>query len=311
MVLIATVVMVFLTALFLSLGLVQWSLRPTALKDKLAGFAFRVPVEDEQPARRFTFLRTFGRLVPRTYLARKEVSLKDADIQLFAAEFVGVQVVVFLGAGAVFALINVWFGLIAGFLAALSLDLLVEAKKRVRQALIDEQLIEALSIMTGAVRAGYSLQQAMKMVIEEMDDPIRTVFSRFMDDMSMGVVMEEALENMARQTHNADVELMTIAIRINRQIGGNISEILGLIQNTVIDRIKLKKNIKTLTAQGRLSGAIISGLPVAVGLLIYLMEPSYIGVLFHNALGLTILVGSGLMMIMGILVMRRILDMKV
>jgi len=312
MVLLATQAGIFLTVFLLLLGIGEAVRRPVTLKDRLAGFAFRVSAVETPPVRRLAFLKAVGRLMPRRYLEKKEAGLKDADIQLSAAEFVGIQVVVVLGTALLLALVEgIWFGAVAGILTPVALNLLVEGKRRARQSMIDEQLIEALGVMTGAVKAGYSLQQAMMMVGEEMDDPIRSVFQNFVTDLGRGVVMDDALENMAAATRNADIELMTVAIRINRQIGGNISEILELIQTTVIDRIKLKKTVKTLTAQGRLSGIIISLLPVGIGLMIYVVNPAYMGVLFKSPTGLAMLGGSGVMMLMGILVIRRILDLGV
>jgi len=308
----ATQAAVFLAVFLLGLGIAESVRHPVTLKERLAGFAFRAPAAETPPVRHLALLTAVGRLVPRGYLARKEASLKDADIQLSAAEFVGIQIVLTLGSALVLTLIaNVWFGVIAGAGVLGVLNLLLEVKRRARQSLIDEQLIEALGIMTGAVRAGYSLQQAMMMVAEEAEDPVRGVFQNFVTDLGRGVVMEDALENMAAGTRNPDIELMTVAIRINRQIGGNISEILELIQATVIDRIKLKKNVKTLTAQGRLSGIIISLLPVGIGLMIYVVDPGYMRVLFKSPTGLAMLAASAVMMLMGVLVIRRILDVGV
>ncbi|MDA8335973.1 MAG: type II secretion system F family protein [Peptococcaceae bacterium] len=299
---------VYLAVLFFLLGAGPLGARPS-LKEKLAGYAFREGGETNEAVRNSVF-RNLGRFLPGGYLARQEASLRQAEIQLYPAEFLATQIVVAIAVAGLVSLFNFWFALVAGLLAAFSLNVLVEVKKRARQALFDEQLIEALSIMTGSVKAGYSLPQAMKMVVEEMDDPIKTVFANFMNDMSMGVTMEEGLENMARQANNADMELMCTAIGINRQVGGNISEILELIQATVIERIKLKRNIKTLTAQGRLSGAIISVLPLAIGLIIFLVDPPYIEELFTNKAGLLMLAASALMMTFGILVIRSILEVK-
>lgn len=312
MVLFATQAAVFLAVFLLGLGIGEAVRRPVTLKERLAGFAFHAPAVDTPPARRLAFLTAVGKMMPRRYLAKKEAGLRDADIQLSAAEFMGIQIVLVLGSALLLTLVvNVWSGVAAGIVTLAVLNLLVEVKRRTRQSMIDEQLIEALGVMTGAVRAGYSLQQAMMMVAEEAEDPIRGVFQNFVTDLGRGVVMEDALDNMAAGTRNPDIELMTVAIRINRQIGGNISEILELIQATVIDRIKLKKNVKTLTAQGRLSGIIVSLLPVGIGLMIYVIDPAYMGVLFKSPIGLAMLTASGVMMLMGALVIRRILDLGV
>ena len=141
--------------------------------------------------------------------------------------------------------------------------------------------------------------------------PISLEFQQILKEVNLGVNTEKALEDLSKRVQSQDLELIIMAVLIQRQIGGNLSEILDNISETIRSRIKIKGEIKILTAQGRISGIIISLLPVALGVVLYFINPSYISELFKNPLGWAMIALAIAMQGMGIFLIRRIIRIEV
>jgi tight adherence protein B len=151
-----------------------------------------------------------------------------------------------------------------------------------------------ISTIIGSLRAGYSFPQALKTVSEECESPVREEVILLLKEMSYGVTVEEALNNLNKRMPSNDLEIMIQAILIQRLVGGNLSTVLEIIVKTIRERNTLERQVQTLTSQGRLSGRVIGLLPVVIGLMIYLINPEYMVSFFTNIIG-KILIAIGVM----------------
>ncbi len=184
-------------------------------------------------------------------------------------------------------------------------------RQQKRLETFNKQLCDCLAVITNSLRAGYSLLQAMDMVSKEMSPPIADEFGRAIREIQLGTPLETAMNNMSLRVGSEDLDLIIMAMLIQRQIGGNLTEILDNIAETIRERVRIVGEIKTLTAQGRMSGSIIGLLPVALIILLMLISPSYVGILFTNSVGLMFLGVAAAGEVMGALIIRRIVDVQI
>ena len=170
-------------------------------------------------------------------------------------------------------------GAVVGFMLPF---LLMNIKTGKRIKLFNRQLGDALILIANSLRTGYSFMQALDMVAKEMKPPISSEFARTVKEMNLGTTTESALGNMAKRINSEDLDLVLTAVLIQRQVGGNLSEVLDNIARTIRERVRIRGEIKTLTAQGRLSGFVVGLLPVIMGCIIYVLNPEYVKVLFTH-----------------------------
>ena len=180
-----------------------------------------------------------------------------------------------------------------------------------RQAKFDEQLPSTLQLLAGALQAGHSLQQAVDTVVREAGDPIAGEFQRVLTEARLGRPLEEALEAMARRTRSVDFEWTVMAVRLQRQVGGNLAEVLRTVSQTIRDRYSLKRQIKALSAEGRLSSIILSVLPLLLFMALLLLNPVFLKPLFTTSIGLGMMGGSVVLMLFGVFWLKKITDIKV
>ena len=227
-------------------------------------------------------------------------------------EFVYYHLVGTVGAGAV---VYILAGLpaavivfaIGGWLPIGWLDYLT-ARRRKRFA---AQLPDTLAMLAGSMKAGYSLQQAVDMVAKETVPPISTEFKKVLADSRLGLPMEQALEKMGVRVANMSFDWMVLAVKIQREVGGNLSEVLGTLAKTIRARDAVLGQIKALTAEGRLSALILLCLPIFVTAILYLMNPGYMGLMFTNLAGIVMLVAAVGLMGVGALWLRRVVKIEV
>jgi tight adherence protein B len=201
----------------------------------------------------------------------------------------------------------VLIGVAAGYLLPM-LTLRIKAARRVRQ--FNDQLADALVLVSNSLRTGYSFLQAIELVSREMAPPIGVEFARLLKEMSLGVTTEEALANLGERVASDDLELVITAVLIQRQVGGNLAEVLDNIAGTIRERIKLKGEVRTLTAQGRISGLIIGALPFALAALLYVINPQYMMALFTHPLGIAMVVYALVSMAIGMMAVWKIVNIE-
>ncbi|MGD0401500.1 MAG: type II secretion system F family protein [Syntrophobacteraceae bacterium] len=184
-------------------------------------------------------------------------------------------------------------------------------KKKQRLRKFERQLPEALELVARTLRAGQAFSGGLSIVSQEFDDPIATEFERTLDEINFGVAVPEALQNLAARVDCPDVKFFVVAVVIQRESGGNLSEIIENIAHVVRERFKLMGKIRVLSAEGKFSAIILCLLPFLIGFVIYLLNRDYIMILVEDPIG-NYIIGAGLvMMLLGIIVMRQMIQIKV
>ncbi len=183
-------------------------------------------------------------------------------------------------------------------------------RKKKRTLTLETQLGDALIVVCNCLRSGLTFQQAMETISKEMTEPINVEFGRALNELNYGVSLEKALNDMGKRIKSPDLMLTISAVNIQRQTGGNLSEILETISETIKERMKIKHEIKSMTAQGRVSGMIIGALPIAIMGILMIMSPDYIKLLFTESLGRIMLIIGGIMEVIGFFVIKKIVTIK-
>ena len=187
--------------------------------------------------------------------------------------------------------------------------LLYRRKRRLRK--FAAQLPEALELIARALRAGHSLAAGFSLVAEEMSDPIGGEFSHTFEEQNLGVPLDEALDDLTTRVPNLDLKFFSTAIILQRQTGGDLAEILDKIGYLVRERFKIWGQVQALTGEGRLSGVVLLALPPALFAVVYRMNPDYLMLLFTDELGKKMLIGGIVMQLVGALVIRKIVNIRV
>lgn len=184
--------------------------------------------------------------------------------------------------------------------------IIITNRKKERIKLFSTQLNEGIMIISNSLKAGYSFLQAIAVVTEEMKDPFSKEFKKLLKEMSLGISEEDSIRNLLARMECEDLRLIMNAILIQKDIGGNLSEILDNISETIRERQKIKEELKTLMAQGKLSGIIVILIPIFLGGIIYLLNKDYMIVLFTTPLGLAMLGTAILSQLLGIVMIKKI-----
>ena len=187
----------------------------------------------------------------------------------------------------------------------------VLSERRKRLAKIEEQLPEAIDLISRALKAGHAFSGALQMVSTEGVEPISDEFRVTFEEVNYGISMQEALMNLSTRVPSMDLRYFVIAVLIQRESGGNLTEILENISSLIRARLKLLGNIRVLSAEGRLSAWILSCLPFALAMMVHLTNPEFLSVLWTDPVGLMLIGGALLMMVIGIFVMSRIIKIRV
>lgn len=249
-----------------------------------------------------------SRLISRQF----EDTLAMAGIHISAQEFITMWCALVFGPAIVGLLLRLdMLTVVALCVIGIAIPpIMVQRAKNKQQQLFNKQLGESLTIMSNCMRSGYSFQQAMHSISKEMQPPISSEFSRVIREIHYGATLDQALNNMALRVNNQDFDLLISAVITSSHVGGNLSEILDTIAETITDRIRLREEVRVLTSQGRMSGLIIGLLPVVVLLFLMLMNPTYLSDFVSNPLGKAMLAGSVVMELIGFFVINRMVDIK-
>jgi tight adherence protein B len=233
--------------------------------------------------------------------------LRPAEwLLLHVGTAVGGAVVLLLLGGfrALPALIGLGLGVAVPFIV-----LHVKAQRRRRA--FNDKLAGTLQLMSGSLAAGYSLPQAVDTVVREGVEPVSSEFNRAMIESRLGIPVEDALETVAERMHSQDFLWVVMAIRVQREVGGNLSELLTTVAATLRERAQLKRQVDVLSAEGRLSAWILTLLPVVFGLYLLLTRPEYLEPLLTDILGWVMLAVAGVLMLVGGFWMRNVVNVEV
>lgn len=308
--------------IFLVIGIQRATRRDrTALDSRLrryGGRAYQLTEDEQKQAASSQVTQMLAKRVEasisgRTFAANLQTELARANLKLTVGEFliITVGVAAFLGAvtwlisGVL--LVGSIFGAVGWFLPKLWLG----RRQAGRLKAFNNQLADTIALMSNSLRSGLSLVQAMEMISREAEPPISEEFQRVVREIGLGVGPQEALLHLVRRVASDDLELLVTAILVQFEIGGNLSRILDSIASTIRERVKLHGEIRTMSAQGRMAGYVLSGLPVAIGALLMLIAPSYMGALFTPGPWLVLPVGAFVGIVIGSLVIRKLVAIEV
>jgi tight adherence protein B len=245
--------------------------------------------------------------------SKLEQKLKRAGMPFKPEEYVFFRwISTLLGGGILYLITGDVLFLLIGFVSGYLLPgWWITKKQRDRLNRFNQALPDMITTIIGSLRAGFSFVQSLKAVVDESDSPMKEEIETVLKEMQYGSSIDDALQELKERMPSEDLELMIQAILIQKQVGGNLATILDTIVQTIRDRNKIQRQIVTLTAQGRLSGIVIGLLPIVLGMLIYLIEPDYIGSLFRHPVGMMMLVGSVISGIIGFVLIRKITTIEV
>ncbi len=262
--------------------------------------------------------RDFGANLARE-IARADLKLKVSEyLFIWAGVTVGLPVGMLIFSIAMPGLGNPIVLLAGGFIGFLLPRFWLGRRKSSRIGAFNKQLPDTITLLGNALRAGSSFLQAVELVVRESRPPISTEFSRVIREVNLGLSFDDALENMVRRVRSDDLELMATAIAIQHNVGGNLAEILDSIAFTIRERVRIKGEITTLTAQQKLSGYVVGFLPIGLAGFLFIAAPKFMEPMFDNRMsflglpmGVFILGLGGLAMGMGFMFIQKIVDIEV
>lgn len=239
--------------------------------------------------------------------------LARADLKLKASEYILINITSII----IFALLgqiifrSLLLALAAGVFGYFAPRLYVKRRQQQRLNAFNDQLGDAINLLANSLRSGYSLLQSLETVSREMSPPLATEFARVVQEVGLGLSIEQALATMLRRVRSDDLDMMVTAINIQHEVGGNLAEILETISFTIRERVRIKGEIRVLTAQQMLTAYIISLLPVGLGLILYAINHEYIGLLFSEPCGWIMVVVGTIIIAAGFIIIRKIVAIEV
>lgn len=252
-------------------------------------------------------------LVRRGVAGDLATQLARADIKVTVGEFLAATVIVMILCGGVtyfltHQILGAVLACVVGFFIPRWYIGFVRGR---RLRAFNDQLGDTINLMVNSLRAGYSVMQAMGAVSQEMGPPISVEFGRVVQEVQLGLTVETALGNMLRRVPSEDLDLMITAINVQREVGGNLAEVLDAISHTIRERVRIKGDIRALTSYGRGAGNLISVVPVILAVIVYLINPGFMGLLFTHRCG-WIMLGVGVAgIVSGYVIILKIVDIEV
>jgi tight adherence protein B len=288
--------------------------RRSEVEERLGRYAF--PAEEEEEERAFSPLgeRLERAVAGRGFAENLRTQLASANVKLKVSEFMAATVIIVI----VLALLayvvsrgNALLALVGGVLGFFLPRWYLGILQRRRLKAFNAQLSDTINLMVNSIRAGYSALQAMEAVAEEMGPPTSEEFRRVVREVQLGLSIEQALNNLLRRVPSDDLDLMITAMNIQREVGGNLAEVLDNISFTIRERIRILGDIRSLTAQGRYSGYLVSLLPVFVSVFIFFINPDFTRQLTEKPCGWIMIGVAVLLEVLAYIVIQKIVSIEV
>lgn len=237
--------------------------------------------------------------------------LRRADLRLQVAEFILLALGLGL-AGMLFGWLfdRIMFGVMMAAIGVLAPFLYLNMRTGKRRKTLEGQLGDSLVLIANSLRSGYSFLQAMDVVAREMPPPIGKEFEMVLRETRINIPVEDALQNLVRRVGSDDLDLAITAMLVQRQVGGNMAEVMDTIATTIRDRAKLKGEVSALTATGRMSGYVVAGVPVGLVLLVSAINPEFMRPLFTHPIGWAAMAVAGCMQLTGAFIISRMTNVK-
>lgn len=267
--------------------------------------------------RREGHIPVIGTLIKgRAWVQELTSDLEKADMKLTVSEYVALRfffagilaAVAYLLLGAPLGLI---LGIVLGFVGFMLPRIYMSRRKGKRIARLESQLPDALTMIANSLKAGFGLMQSLELASRELAHPLATDIQRMLQDINIGMQTDEALANFGQRSGSADLDIVVTAMLIQQSTGGNLGEILETVGHTMRERNRIRGEIKTLTMQQTMTGFIIGGLPIFIGLAVYVMNPGYIEPLYSTLPGQAMLAGAACLETFGVIVIKKILAIEV
>jgi len=280
-----------------------------------------VDEDDGKSKKAEDFFRRAVKFVKRTarplrnmqFTKNMDFKLRQAGIPLFGAEFLIVAIIsATLGTIILyFITLNITIAPAGGLMIPLLMWMWVVIRVNRRRKAFTEQLGDCLTTVANALRAGYSFQQAMDVVAKEMEPPMSTEFERMSTDVAMGVTLEDAMQQMNKRVGSPDFDLVVTAVLIQREIGGNLAQILDTISETIQERIRMKREINALTAQGRFSAIVLLMLPIVTAIFCWIFNNEQMQLFITEDVGHVAIAVAIVLELIGYFVIQRIVDIEI
>jgi tight adherence protein B len=255
-------------------------------------------------------------LTGRAFAENISTQLARADLKLTVGEYLALALIVIIGAGVIAYIISsrsiafALVGVVAGYFAP---GIYVKYMQGRRLQMFNDQLGDTINLLVNGLRTGFSVLQAMEAVARELPQPVAGEFDRVVKEVQLGLTLEQALQNMLRRVSSEDLDLVVTAINVQREVGGNLAEILDVISHTIRERVRIKGEIRVLTAQGMITGYVITGLPLALMGILYLVNREYVQRLWTTPgpCGWALLIAGGILIVSGFLIIQKIVRIEV
>jgi tight adherence protein B len=274
----------------------------------------RDPIVDLRKDELLSAIPMINRILLRMELApRLRTLLYQAGLKWTAGGFLLISITCFMISSYLVHLRTgvVLFALLIGILVGLIPLAFVLHKRSKRFGQIEQELPEALDLMVGSLRAGHSLVAALRLVSTESPEPLCGEFRICFDEQNYGLELRTAMDNLVARVPLQDLRIVVTAILIQKESGGNLAEVLDKAAYVIRERFRLRRQVRVHTAQGRLTGWILSFLPVFLGVGLYLINPKTMSILWTRSIGIKLLYAAGCMTITGALIIRKIVNMEV
>jgi tight adherence protein B len=258
------------------------------------------------------FATLSGDAADKRFSVKVQRDLARANLKLKVSEYYYIRIGAALGLGLVLGVLrDPVSGLVGLFLGYMLPRFYVGRRIGGRLGAFNKQLPDVITLLSNSLRAGSSFLQSIELVSRETPAPMGEEMGRVVREVNLGLGMEEALSNLVRRIKSEDLDLMVTAIGVQQQVGGNLAEILDTIAFTIRERVRIKGEINTLTAQGRMSGYLVAFLPIGIAVVLNMINPAFMAPLFSQTLGQILLGVGGVMMTIGFFAIQKIVDIKV
>ncbi|NOX64136.1 MAG: secretion system protein [Chloroflexi bacterium] len=310
----ATIISLFVAAAIIafSFGVYQWLQWVSQLEERMQATLPSVRASSKGPSS--TVSERLNQYIAATSVADKtQHKLAKADLNITPTEYlvmrVGVTAFAFIMGWVISRHIagSILLSLVGWYIPAFY----VHRRYQKRIKAFNEQLPDVISLLVGSLRAGYGLLHAITVVVEEMPEPSATEFGRVLREVSIGYSMDDALDHLVERVNSDDLEMMVISIHVQNEVGGNLAEVLETIGETIRDRIRLLGEIRSLTAQQRMTGTVLTAMPFLLAVILMLINPDYMMGMFEPGWPRLIPASAVVMMLMGYFIMQKVIQLDV
>ena len=318
-ILISIVAFIGVTALVAAVAFAMRDMGPTAAEDRLSVMTGQKSAEENTGLMKEEMFQNgmagmqgmFNRVLGR--LLNLQLLFEQADSPIKPNTFVGITILLgVLGmAGAIIGGAPVPLYPVAGLLAAAIPLGWMLWRRSSRFKKFANQLPDALELVARALRSGHSLNSGLSVVVDEMPEPISEEFAIAYEEQNLGIPIETALKNMLKRMPNMDLKFFVTAVAIQKQAGGDMSEILDKIGRIIRERFKILGQVQALTGEGRISGIVLMALPIALLIAVYYLNPPYVMLLFTEELGRQMIAAAAVLQVLGAITIKKIINIKV